>query len=76
VLTDSGEYPFVRDIEWIKDWVEIVKATFPSFHWLRKSAESAVFSVVVLPWTQVGVGVAWLVIALGTAYNRFRINDY
>jgi hypothetical protein len=22
------------------------------------------------------VGVIWLVVCLGTAYNRFRINDY
>lgn len=76
VLTDPGDYPFVRDIEWIQDWIEIVKVTFPSFHWLKKSAESAVFSVVVMPWAQIGVGVAWLVLALGTAFNRFRINDY
>lgn len=76
VLTDPGSYPFVRDIAWIQDWIEIVKVSFPSFHWLKKSAESAVFSVVVVPWAQVGVGMAWLVIALGTAFNRFRINDY
>jgi ABC-type transport system involved in multi-copper enzyme maturation permease subunit len=76
VLTDPANHPFVRDIDWIQGWIEIVKVTFPSFHWLKKSAESAVFSVVVLPWAQIGVGAAWLVIALGTAFNRFRINDY
>jgi len=76
VLTDRGAYPFISDIQWLENWVEIVKFTFPSFHWLRKSAEAAVFSIVVIPWHQVVVGVVWLVIALGTAYNRFRINDY
>ncbi len=78
VLTDPAamEVPILQKAEWLQTWVEIVKVTFPSFHWLNKSAESAVFSVMVLPWAQVGAGAAWLVIALATAYNRFRINDY
>jgi ABC-type transport system involved in multi-copper enzyme maturation permease subunit len=76
VITDRGAYPGIAEIEWLEAWVEVIKATVPSFHWLKKSAESAVFSIVMVPWQQVGVGVAWLVIMLGTAYNRFRINDY
>lgn len=76
VLTDPARYPWVSDIEWIAGWVDIVKMSFPSFHWLKKSAESAVFSVIVMPWTNIGVGAAWLGLALFTGYNRFRINDY
>ncbi|MCC7509886.1 MAG: ABC transporter permease [Planctomycetes bacterium] len=76
VLTDPVKYPWVSEISWIESWVEIVKMSFPSFHWLKKSAEGAVFSVVVMPWTQIGVGFAWLVLSLFTGYNRFRINDY
>jgi ABC-type transport system involved in multi-copper enzyme maturation permease subunit len=76
MLTDRASYPFLADITWIEGWVDIVKMTFPSFHWLRKSAEAAVFSIVVIPWQQILVGFAWLVLMLGTGYNRFRINDY
>jgi ABC-type transport system involved in multi-copper enzyme maturation permease subunit len=76
ILTDPAAYPFVAEMDWLKDWIEVVKLTFPSFHWLRKSAEAAVFSIVVIPWQQILVGFAWLVLMLGTGYNRFRINDY
>jgi ABC-type transport system involved in multi-copper enzyme maturation permease subunit len=76
VLTSPADFPFISQTEWIQDWVAIIKVALPSFHWLKKSAEATVFSVIVTPWAQVASGAAWLVIALGTAYNRFRINDY
>ncbi len=75
-LTDPGDAPLISKLDWLQDWVDILKVAMPSFHWLRKSAEATVFSVIVTPWEQVASGAAWLVIALGTAYNRFRINDY
>ena len=75
-LADSGSMPFLADIPAIKEAARIMKLMFPSFRWLREAAEASVFSVMVVPWQHVGVGVAWLVVCLGTAYNRFRINDY
>jgi ABC-type transport system involved in multi-copper enzyme maturation permease subunit len=75
-LGDLGGTPFLANVPAIKQMGEIVKFIFPSFVWLRESAEAAVLSVYVFPWKHVVVGVIWLVVCLGTAYNRFRINDY
>ena len=75
-LGDSGSLPFLNDIPAIKEMAEIVKFIFPSFVWLRESATAAVLSVNVFPWKHVIVGLVWLVVCLGTSYNRFRINDY
>lgn len=70
------ELPFIEDFPAIDKMSDFLKFTFPSFVWLRESAEAAVLSVNVMPWQHVLVGFAWLVICLGTSYNRFRINDY
>ena len=75
-LGDLGGAPFIADIPAVKEIAEVTKFIFPSFVWLRESAEAAVLSVYVFPWKHLIVGVIWLVICLGTSYNRFRINDY
>jgi ABC-type transport system involved in multi-copper enzyme maturation permease subunit len=75
-LGDRSAMPFLGDSEFFEKLGDITRMTFPSFVWLRRSAEAAVYSLEVLPWQHIGVGAAWLVICLATAYNRFRINDY
>jgi hypothetical protein len=75
-LGDLGGTPFLADVPAIKEIAAITKLIFPSFVWLRESAEAAVLSVYVFPWQHLLVGLTWLVICLGTSYNRFRINDY
>lgn len=75
-LGDLGGTPFLADVPAIQTMAEVTKLIFPSFVWLRESAEAAVLSVYVFPWKHVVVGVIWLIICLGTSYNRFRINDY
>lgn len=71
-----GSLPFIEDFPAIEQMAKVLKYTFPSFVWLRESAEAAVLSVNVFPWQHVGVGALWLFICLATSYNRFRINDY
>lgn len=75
-LGDLGGTPFLANVPAIEAMAEFVKFIFPSFVWLRESAEAAVLSVYVFPWKHLIVGTVWLVICLGTSYNRFRINDY
>ena len=75
-LGDLEGTPFLADAPMIKQMADITKFIFPSFVWLRESAEAAVLSVYVFPWKHVVVGMVWLVVCLGTSYNRFRINDY
>lgn len=70
------DLPFIEDFPAINQMSQVLKYTFPSFVWLRESAEAAVFSVNVFPWQHVLVGALWLFICLATSYNRFRINDY
>jgi ABC-type transport system involved in multi-copper enzyme maturation permease subunit len=76
LLGDSTVEPLMRGISGFRDLVEFTKLTFPSFRWLREAAESGIYSVFVFPWKHVVVGAIWLVVCLGTAFNRFRINDY
>lgn len=75
-LDEIGGTPFLANIPGLKQMAAIVEYIFPSFVWLRESAESTSLSVLVFPWHHVIVGMIWLIICLGTSYNRFRINDY
>jgi ABC-type transport system involved in multi-copper enzyme maturation permease subunit len=75
-LGDLGGTPFLADVPAIQLMADITKFIFPSFVWLKQSAVAAVLSVYLFPWKHVIVGVVWLVVCLGTSYNRFRINDY
>lgn len=75
-LADPTATPFLAEMPGVEAMADLVKHTFPSFKWLRESAEATVFSVWVFPWQHVVVGAVWLVVCLGTAFNRFRINDY
>lgn len=68
--------PFLSDYPLIEKFAAFIEYVFPSFVWLRESGEAAVMSVFVFPWHHVIVGFVWLLVCLGTAYNRFRINDY
>ena len=70
------DLPFIEDFPAINQLSQVLKYSFPSFVWLRESAEAAVLTVYVFPWQHLLVGMAWLFICLGTSYNRFRINDY
>lgn len=70
------DMPFLGEFPFIEQFSKVLNYTFPSFKWLRESAEAAVLTVNVVPWHHVIVGMVWLVICLGTSYNRFRINDY
>ena len=70
------DLPFIKDFPAIDKFSQVLNYTFPSFVWLRESAEAAVLSVYVFPWQHLAVGTLWLFICLGTSYNRFRINDY
>jgi ABC-type transport system involved in multi-copper enzyme maturation permease subunit len=76
LLADPAAAPFLNELKGVGALAEFVKATFPSFKWLRESAEASIFSVWFFPWKHLVVGAIWLVVCLGTAYNRFRINDY
>jgi len=75
-LGDLGGTPFLADVPAVKFVADVTKFIFPSFVWLRESAGAAVLSTSVFPWKHVIVGTVWLIICLGTSYNRFRINDY
>ena len=75
-LGDIGSSPFISDMQWLEQFSDFTKLIFPSFVWLRESAEGAVLSVYVFPWKHLIVGIIWLIVCLGTSYNRFRINDY
>ncbi|MBZ0137001.1 MAG: ABC transporter permease [Planctomycetes bacterium] len=70
------DLPFIEDFPAIDQLSKVLKFSFPSFVWLRESAEASVLSVYVFPWQHLAVGALWLFICLGTSYNRFRINDY
>jgi len=76
LMGDPMVEPLIRGVKGFKELVEFTKLTFPSFRWLREAAESGIYSVFVMPWKHVIVGLVWLVVCLGTAFNRFRINDY
>lgn len=76
LLADPAAAPFLNEIKGVEMLAGFVKLTFPSFKWLRESAEASMFSVWFFPWKHLVVGVIWLVVCLGTAFNRFRINDY
>jgi len=76
LLSDPAAAPFLNELKGVAELSEFVKLTFPSFKWLRESAEASIFSVWFFPWKHVIVGMIWLVVCLGTAFNRFRINDY
>jgi ABC-type transport system involved in multi-copper enzyme maturation permease subunit len=76
LLSDPAAAPFLNELKGVAELSEFVKLTFPSFKWLRESAEASIFSVWFFPWKHVVVGMIWLVVCLGTAFNRFRINDY
>jgi ABC-type transport system involved in multi-copper enzyme maturation permease subunit len=75
-LGDLENMPILTDVPAIRIMADVTKFIFPSFVWLKQSAVAAVMSVNVFPWKHVIVGVVWLVVCLGTSYNRFRINDY
>ncbi len=76
LLADPAAVPYLAELKGIKELSEFVKLTFPSFKWLRESAEASMFSIIVFPWKHIVVGLTWLVVCLGTSFNRFRINDY
>lgn len=76
LLADPAAAPFLNEIKGVEQLANFVKLTFPSFKWLRESAEASMFSIWFFPWKHVIVGGIWLVVCLGTAFNRFRINDY
>lgn len=71
-----GSVPFIGDYPAIEKFSQVLEYSFPSFVWLRESAEAAVMEVIVFPWHHLIVGLLWLLVCLGTSYNRFRINDY
>lgn len=75
-LANAGSSPFLADMEWVKQWSEFIKLTFPSFKWLRDSATSSIVQVPFFSWTPFITGGIWLIVCLGTAYNRFRKTDY
>ncbi|MHC4839581.1 MAG: ABC transporter permease [Planctomycetota bacterium] len=76
LLGDPHSVPGLTDQPAFREFAGYIKAGFPSFKWLMEGGEAAVYSVPFIPWHTVIVGGIWLVICLGTSYNRFRINDY
>ncbi len=76
LLGSMGDTPFLSDIPMLQEVGKFMRIVFPSFEWLREAAQAPVMSIAVFPWQHVLCGVIWLVVCLGTAYNRFRINDY
>lgn len=75
-LGRAGDTPFLSDIPMVQELGKILRITFPSFEWLREAAQAPVMSILVFPWQHVICGLVWLIVCLGTAFNRFRINDY
>lgn len=76
LLADPMAVQLLEKLQGFAQLTDFVKLIFPSFTWLRESAEASIFSVWFFPWKHVVTGAIWLVVCLGTAYNRFRINDY
>lgn len=76
LLGRPNSVPGLTDQPAFRYFAKYIQDGFPSFKWLMEGAEAAVYSVPFIPWHTVIVGAIWLVICLGTSYNRFRINDY
>ena len=76
ILGKPNSVPGLTDQPIFRELAVFIQGGFPSFKWLMEGSEAAVYSVPFIPWHTVIVGAVWLVICLGTSYNRFRINDY
>ncbi|MCF6228056.1 MAG: ABC transporter permease subunit [Planctomycetes bacterium] len=76
LLGSPNAVPGLTDQPGFRRFASYIEWGFPSFKWLMEASEAAVYSVPFIPWHTVIVGAVWLVVCLGTSYNRFRINDY